>query len=398
MRKVINGLKVYHQNIADSPISEMRVCFFAGSRFDDKSGQAHFVEHAMFCGTNTMSEKAINDDIQNMGAFVNAMTTRESVTYYLQAISENFQQATDVLTHILNESHFPYKKINRERGSIKREIALRNTPDSASEDSINGHFFGDEFGFPITGTDDTVDSISRKDLIAFRDTYYNKSTCAISLIGDISDYQANAIMDNVDIADGSMPKRSKFKPPELPIGDGYFKIGELNPDEEIILTMRWPATPMGHELNPAIDLLTQVMSEGSASRLDGKLRMKHGISYGTLMDAMKYSDRGCVDLQGNFSKTDLLLAVDIIMKEVDKIKKYKISDRELQLNRNQLLLAARQSTMYPMLQGQEEVLSYMFDLRSPDHYIEKMMQVTAKDILHAANYVFKNPPLIYTSN
>ena len=45
-------------------------------------GTAHFLEHMFFKGTAKRSVKQLEVEIENMGAFLNAFTSREQTAYY----------------------------------------------------------------------------------------------------------------------------------------------------------------------------------------------------------------------------------------------------------------------------------------------------------------------------
>ncbi|VDO14015.1 unnamed protein product [Brugia timori] len=63
----------------------------AGSRFenDKNNGVAHFLEHMAFKGTMKRSQSALELEVENMGAHLNAYTSREQTVYYAKCFSQD---------------------------------------------------------------------------------------------------------------------------------------------------------------------------------------------------------------------------------------------------------------------------------------------------------------------
>ena len=69
----------------------------AGSRYEDTktNGVAHFLEHMAFKGTKKRTQTQLELQIENMGAHLNAYTSREQTVYYAKSFSKDL--ATCVL-------------------------------------------------------------------------------------------------------------------------------------------------------------------------------------------------------------------------------------------------------------------------------------------------------------
>ena len=63
----------------------------AGSRFEtqETNGVAHFLEHMAFKGTKKRTQKELELQIENMGAHLNAYTSREQTVYYAKSFSKD---------------------------------------------------------------------------------------------------------------------------------------------------------------------------------------------------------------------------------------------------------------------------------------------------------------------
>uniref|UniRef100_A0A674IAG7 Peptidase M16 N-terminal domain-containing protein n=1 Tax=Terrapene triunguis TaxID=2587831 RepID=A0A674IAG7_9SAUR len=89
-----NGLRVASE---DSGLSTCTVGLWidAGSRYENEknNGTAHFLEHMAFKGTKKRSQLDLELEIENMGAHLNAYTSREQTVYYAKAFSKDLPRA-----------------------------------------------------------------------------------------------------------------------------------------------------------------------------------------------------------------------------------------------------------------------------------------------------------------
>ena len=119
-----NGMRVASESNLSAETATVGVWIDAGSRFETAStnGTAHFLEHMMFKGTKRRSQRQLEEEIENMGAHLNAFTSREHTAYFAKALKRDVPAALDILADILQNSAFNPSKIERERHVILREM------------------------------------------------------------------------------------------------------------------------------------------------------------------------------------------------------------------------------------------------------------------------------------
>lgn len=101
----------------------MGVWIDAGSRAetDSTNGTAHFLEHMAFKGTNRRSQRDLELEVENLGAHLNAYTSREQTVYYAKSFKQDVDKAVDIISDILQNSKLDSNAIERERDVILRE-------------------------------------------------------------------------------------------------------------------------------------------------------------------------------------------------------------------------------------------------------------------------------------
>lgn len=73
-------------------------------------------------GTKRRTQTDLELEVENMGAHLNAYTSREQTVYYAKAFSKDLPKAVDILSDILQNSTLGEAEIERERGVILREM------------------------------------------------------------------------------------------------------------------------------------------------------------------------------------------------------------------------------------------------------------------------------------
>jgi len=74
-----------------------------------------------FKGTGRRNQHALELEVENLGAHLNAYTSREQTVYYAKSFSKDVDKAVDIISDILQNSKLEESAIERERDVILRE-------------------------------------------------------------------------------------------------------------------------------------------------------------------------------------------------------------------------------------------------------------------------------------
>lgn len=118
-----NGLTVATESHPHAETATVGVWIDAGSRAetDKTSGTAHFLEHMAFKGTNKRRQQDLELEVEDLGAHLNAYTSREQTVYYAKSFRKDVGQSVDIISDILQNSKLENAAIERERDVIVRE-------------------------------------------------------------------------------------------------------------------------------------------------------------------------------------------------------------------------------------------------------------------------------------
>jgi len=91
--QLANGMRVASED-SGIPTTTVGLWIDAGSRFetDKTNGVAHFLEHMAFKGTKTRSQTELELEVENMGAHLNAYTSREQTVYYAKCLAKDIHR------------------------------------------------------------------------------------------------------------------------------------------------------------------------------------------------------------------------------------------------------------------------------------------------------------------
>ncbi len=179
-----NGLEVLAE--CNSEMHSAAVAFYVktGARDEsaDVAGVSHFLEHMTFKGTPTRTSEQVNQELDALGAFSNAMTSKETTIYYTALLPEYVEKAMELLADILRPS-LRTKDFETEKQVIIEEIRMYDDepPFGAFDKCEALHFGSHPLGQSILGT---VESITELSVDAMREYFRRRySPGNIVLVG-----------------------------------------------------------------------------------------------------------------------------------------------------------------------------------------------------------------------
>lgn len=187
-----NGLRVASED-SGIPTATVGLWIDAGSRFENErnNGTAHFLEHMAFKGTSKRSQTDLELEVENMGAHLNAYTSREQTVYYAKCFSKDVPKAVEILSDILQNSTLGEQEIERERGVILREMQeVETNLQEVVFDYLHATAYqGTALGRTILGPTENIQSISRDDLVEYISTHYKGPRMVLAGAGGVDNDQ-----------------------------------------------------------------------------------------------------------------------------------------------------------------------------------------------------------------
>lgn len=276
----VNGVQIVCENIPHLRSVSFGIWINAGSRDepDDKAGLFHFLEHLVFKGAAGRGARAINVEIDELGGNVDAFTSRETTAYVAHVLGDRLDQAFDLVSALTLDSIFPEEEIEKERLVILDEIRMGedNPTESVFDRLYPLRWPGHPLGRPIAGSEDTVNAITRDDIVSARDMFYRPPRLIVSASGAVTLGKLARLVEQRfgGMAQGALVERSSSAPRIRTGGQIVTK-----PLEQAHLVLSAPGVSMSSHRRNEMAILNTILGGGASSRLFQKIREEMGLVY-----------------------------------------------------------------------------------------------------------------------
>ena len=286
-----NGMRVVTENMPGLKSATLGIWVTTGCRHEraDQNGMAHFLEHMAFKGTARRTSLQIAEEIEDVGGYINAYTSREMTAYHARVLENDVPLALDVITDIVKNPIFDPKEIEIERGVILQEIGQANdTPDDIIFDWLQETAFPDQpMGRPILGPAERVRAFTRDNFREFVGQHYQPENLILSAAGAV-DHDAIVAESGAIFGDlGRSPPRET--------APAAFAGGECRVEkdlEQAHFALALPAPGYCDEDIYVAQVHASIMGGGMSSRLFQEAREKRGLCYSIFAHADSYAECG----------------------------------------------------------------------------------------------------------
>ncbi len=389
-----NGIKIISEKISFVKSFSLGFWFNVGSRDEtkDNSGISHFLEHMFFKGTKKRSAKKIAEDIESLGGYLNAFTSKEHTCFYGRGLTDHVEKTFEVLADMTQNSVFNPKEIEKESAVVIDELYdIEDSPDEFIFDKFESNVFAcNSLGMPIIGTKKNLRSFRQKDLINFVKENYTFDRFFIVASGNIE--HEDLIRFAKKYITKSL-KTSNEKKRELilkPASDIYVE----KKTQQVHYILGKPTYGIKEKRRNIVSVLSHILGEGSSSRLFQKVREENGIAYQINTFLNSFFDISTFGVYLSTNNKSVYKAQSLILSEIEKIKQKKVGEVELSRAKEYLIgsmLMSLESTTNRMLRIAQSVI-YFNKIKSVEETVKHIQSVTAKDIQEMSNELF------YSSN
>lgn len=364
-------LLTYHGNIpiltdissADSGLVSLSVTFSGGSAVETPklNGVSHFIEHLVFRGSRKYSSIEISKESERLGGYMNAYTTKEQTTFYINGFADNFPKFMDILLDIVFFPNLTDEDFKHEKKVILTEIAsLKDSPEEYLDEEAEGYFFeGNPMSMPISGTEKTVKGFSEAELRRYYKEKYTAGNCIIAVSGGAA---AGDVIRALDNSGADLHGAKPVQGVEPCAGKHFDKTLSLGV-EQVYAQYMMPACSAVDDERFELSVLNMILGGLMSSRLFQEVREKKGLCYNIETDTSLYRASGVLSVFFSCDRENLAEVEEITRREIKKLAKSGISKSEFELAQNQLL--------YSFCSGLETSSGRMFSNLRQFFYQEK---------------------------
>lgn len=390
-----NGMRVHLVPFEGTEATTVLILTKVGSRYEYKeiNGAAHFIEHLMFKGTEKRpSTLDISRELDAVGAEFNAYTGKDLTGYYIKIDGKHEKLAIDLLHDMLFHSVYDSEEMDRERKVIKEEINMyTDNPIMHVEELLEEQMFeGNTLSWNIAGTHQTMDEMTRENVIAFRDAHYIPERMVIAVAGKVDEQTMNWLEETFGsvATKGNEPEGFEaFSHPEARERSANIQFKDT---QQIQVMLGFPAYKMDDEKYPAAKLLAIILGGTMSSRLFVQVRERKGLAYMVRASLSPYEDSGLLTIQSGLDQSRLPLAMETILGELEKMKTEGVTADELREAKDHLygksMLKLEDSSDRAEWFARQEL--FLNEAKTPEEWIAKYADVTQADVKDVAEEIF----------
>jgi len=326
-----NGLKLFLVEDHDYPTIDLRAMVHTGSVFEpaSKIGLASIVGTVLRTGgTAAMSGDEIDKELETLGATVETMIGETSGYIMISVLKENIGRALEIMADMMTNPAFREDKIELARIEQKTAISRRN-------DDI-GSITYREFDKLIYGKDSpyarhpeyaTIDAITRQDIVDFYKKYFHPNNTIMAACGDFNSKEMAAMIEKAlakwEKAEVSIPPLPKVEY-EFKYTVNFIQKPDVNQSNIILGHI---GGLMNNPDYPALSVMNSILSY---DRMFKKIRTDEGLAYSVWGNySASYRTPGAFSCGAQTKSQSTVYAIELMLKELEKIKKAEVSEEEL---------------------------------------------------------------------
>ncbi len=384
LRTLPNGLRVLVREAHEAPLVTLDLWVRAGSAREtpETNGVAHFMEHLLFRGTQKRGRGEVDRDIEDLGATLNATTSRDWMHLYTTVANRYWQNALEVIADAVQNSALRPEDVDREQLIILDELARSadNPVRDANQRLAELLFEKHPYRLPVAATRESIMRIQREQILDFYRKYYVPNNASLVIVGDVTEAEAFAVAERLfgkwqrrEIDD---PEPAPESPPDSP-RRAEFKVRRSFP----VLGIGFMA-PSVKEVKDvcACDILLAVLGEREGMLT--RLLVGQGVATRVTTEFLTQRYPGVFSIVVELpEKGDPAQAEAIVVGALQQLAKTPISETELNRARREILgnyLFSLETT-----EGQASTLGFyeMIDTyQFAIDYEKNLLAVTPEDI------------------
>lgn len=397
MSELGNGMRVVTLEDNTVPKAAVHVWYHVGAKDEqpDRKGFAHMFEHMMFRGTERLGPQDHFEYIQQVGGTNNAYTAFDQ-TVYTQTVPAN--QVEMVLW--LEAERMAFLKVDDEGFMTEREVVkeeLRMGAESpygtVAEKVLAEAFRGGSYSWTPGGDPEHLNQARTHELQEFWEKYYTPNNATLVVVGDV---KHDEIVSMADRHFGWIPRYADKPALEVPPSEPNTEPMRIVVPEKKgplpIVGVGFRTVPMAHDDALALEMLGLILGGGESSRLNQVLVQEKEIATAAFAGAFSF------EVDGMFGAASVLAPMksgeaaqkenlEVIRREIERIRTEGPTDRELQKAKNNFLRSTvtSQLTVGSKAQVVGSAAVLMRDLDALNRQLDDIRSVSRDDLVRVAN-------------
>jgi zinc protease len=296
-----NGMDVVVIEDHRAPVVVHMVWYRAGSADEPagSSGVAHFLEHLLFKGTETMAPGELSKTVAENGGSDNAFTSYDYTAYFQRVAADRLGLMMKMEADRMVNLQLDEADILTEREVIieERNMRTENDPGALFREQANAALFmNHRYGVPVIGWRHEMVSLNLEQALAYYDKYYAPNNAILVVAGDVDPDEVKNLAEtyyepippNPDLG----PRIRPQEPPQLAERRMIFEDPRVAQPYVMRTYLAPERDPGAQDEAAALVMLAEILGGGQTSVLTRKLQFdtQQAVYSGAFYDAMSLDD------------------------------------------------------------------------------------------------------------
>ncbi len=316
------GIEAWLVREPSVPLIALDFSFRGGSTQDpaDKGGVANMASDLLDEGAGDLDARTFHERLEAKAIEMRFSAGRDHVMGSLRTLTENQDEAVDLLRVALTAPRFEAEAVERIRGQVMSALRRESTSpnDLASKRWWATAFAGHPYGRPPRGTLESVPAITADDLKTFTRQVFARDTLKIGIVGNIDAAAAGALVDRVF---GGLPANSELTPVAAanPQGLGRKVAVDLDVPQSVLVLGGEGIARRDPDFMAAY-IVNHILGGGAfSSRLYKEVREARGLAY-SVYSSLVPLDYAALFMSSTATRADRATqTLDVVEQEIHRI-------------------------------------------------------------------------------
>ena len=395
--KLSNGLDVVLAERHDVPMINLSFQIKSGHATDPKEqpGLASFTMSMLTEGTGSYDALELSDRLEELGTDLYTNTGLDVSSVNISSLKSNFVDSLKIMHEVITDSTFDQTEIERKKSRWLAAIDQSlSTPNGMVSNLIPEILYGENHPyakpFSGNGTRESIQWMSREDLINYKQRFIAPSNASLIVVGDTTLDEVVPMLESQfgKLTENKMLKgaRLDYKVTNQPETRKVYLVDKPGAVQSLIVAGQlMPAIGSSDEID--IDLMNRVIGGSFTSRLNMNLREDKSWSYGVRARLSQYKGPRPMLVYAPVQTDKTIPSIQEIIREYDEyLSSNPANDEELEAIVKDLSLGliGDYETFGALMSGLSGIVSQGRD----DNYIDtlptKYRSMTIEDINSAA--------------
>jgi len=386
-----NGVVLLVREDPRLPLVAARIGVLGGVRYESEENQGvfHMLAGLLTRGTGKRTALQMAEKLDDMSASLNGFSGRNSFGITGKFLSSDISEGFGLMREVLTGATFPGDEVELSKERVISGIrARKDAMTSFALDLFNRTLFKEHpYRFPVMGTEESVASLSREDLMSVYRSVIRPKGMIVSVAGDISVAEAYRLaMRNFGDLQGE-----HYDPGPLPVEvvsagvvSGKTRL-EDKAQTHVILGYLGPS--MDSEDLDALEVLNAILA-GQGGRLFTELRDKRSLAYSVFSFVLPGIDPGFIAFGIGVSPEREEEAVEGFLEQIRRVRDESVSEDEMK-RAGRYLVGSRMIGLQTLQSRADELFFpalYGQDLDRELAFRNRLLSVTSEQVREAARH------------